>query len=299
MTDTTLHIPVLLHESIDGLNLKPGDVVLDATFGGGGHSAAIAEKIGPTGTLVMMDVDPEAFSRIATSGLSKFPCRKLPLLGNFRNARKILSDHGLLQVNAVLFDLGVSSYHFETSGRGFSFRKDEPLLMTMGLASGQTASTLVNEASQAELATIFREYGEEEHADLIAEAIVIRRELGPIATSMELADLISDTVPGWYRNRRIHPATKTFQALRIAVNDEFGAIRDGLAGAWTMLAVGGRMAVITFHSLEDRIVKQIVKEWAAQGSGNLITKHVIPPSREETLKNPRSRSAKLRIIEKK
>ncbi len=291
------HIPVLLHEAIEGLALRPGETIVDATLGGGGHSAKICEHIGPRGILVALDEDPDAFPR-SEKVLGDTPCRKIFIHGNFRRMKELLEAEGISRAGGILFDLGISSFHLEVSGRGFSFRRKEPLLMTLGKSIERTAYEIVNTWSEKELTHIFNEYGEEQFARPIAQAILKAREDAPIGESDQLAEIIERAVPRWYRAKKIHPATKTFQALRIATNDEVAALEEGLGAAWEVLAPGGRLAVISFHSLEDRITKVFFKEKEAAGKGELITRKPIQPGRLEARTNPRSRSAKLRIIEK-
>ncbi len=207
---------------------------------------------------------------------------------------------GIPKIDGALFDLGISSMEIGESGRGFSFQYDEPLLMTLENPITETTLTardVVNSLPEKELADIIYKYGEERFSRPIAKAIVTARRRAKIDSSLQLAEIIAEAVPKGYRNGRINPATKTFQALRIFVNDEFGAIEEGLSGAWNLLTPGGRIAVISFHSLEDRIIKNFFKD-KAKDSGRLLTKKPIVPTRAEIIKNPRSRSAKLRIIEK-
>lgn len=291
------HVPVLLHEAITELSPRPGETIVDATLGGGGHSAKICEAVGPHGTLLAFDADPDAFPR-SEAALKEFPCRKVFIHGNFREMDQLLREKGITQVGGILFDLGISSFHLEVSGRGFSFRKKEPLLMTLGKDTTRTAYEIVNHWGEEELTKIFREYGEEQFARPIAQSIIAARKAGPIGESDALAEIIYHAVPRWYRARKIHPATKTFQALRIATNEEMDALEEGLQAGWNILKPGGRMAVISFHSLEDRIVKNFFKEKCAEGGGELVNKKPTPPGRREQEENPRSRSAKLRTIEK-
>ena len=294
------HVPVLLHESIDALNLKSGDTVIDATLGAGGHASEIAKKFGSKVKIVGFDLDSMALA-LASHALEKLGADFIPINANFRTMEQACKEKGIERVDAVLFDLGISSMEIGESGRGFSFKYDEPLLMTLQNPIGDdtlTAADVVNSTREEELANIIFEFGEERFSRQIAKAIVAARRRAKIETSGQLTEIIAEAVPALYRNGRINPATKTFQALRIYVNDELGAIKEGLAGAWSVLKPEGRIAVITFHSLEDRIVKNFFKEHAKE-NGILITKKPRVPSREEVIKNKRSRSAKLRIIEKK
>lgn len=296
----THHVTVLLHETVDGLDIKAGDVVVDGTFGGGGHSALIAEKFGDSITLVCIDQDKDALEQNKEK-VAKF-CKNAHFVeSNARNIAEVLKGLGLAQANRILLDLGLSSDQFEISGRGFSFRKDEPLLMTFANDPSKhifTAYDIVNEWGQESISDIIYGYSEEHFSRHIAQAIVEAREVAPIKTTFDLVKVIESAVPAWYRKGRIHPATKTFQALRIAVNDELGALKEVLETGFELLAPEGRMALISFHSLEDRILKTFFKAKADEGKAVLINKKVIVPGREEEKVNPRSRSAKLRIIQK-
>ena len=294
------HEPVLLHEVLEGLDLHPGLTVLDGTLGDGGHSQAIGEVIGSTGRLIGLDADPEAIKR-AEVNLINLPCTKIFRPGNFRDLETHLTALSLTTVDRALFDLGLSSPQLADSTRGFSFQTDGPLMMTLDghVGEGDNAAKLVNQLPASELGDIIARYGEEGYARRIAEGIVMARRREPILTTSALVRIISDAVPKSYRFGRRHFATKTFQALRIAVNDELRALADGLTAVWSHLAVNGRLAVISFHSLEARIVKEHFRQWARSGEGSLINKHAIKPSRAEAIRNPRSRSATLRIILKK
>ena len=295
-----MHIPVLLKESIEQLNPKAGDTIVDGTINGGGHSEEILKIIGNNGMLVGIDQDDEVLNKLR----EKWKDRKNVLLvkGNFRNMDKVLETLKIEKVNGVLLDIGVSSSQIDESGRGFSFKKDEPLLMTMKTDVGEdelTAKEIVNNWGEKELADAIWQYGEERFSRRIAKNIARRREIKPIETTFELVDVIRESVPGVYRNsHRINCATRTFQALRIEVNDELGALKEGLEKATDRLTDGGRLAVISFHSLEDRIVKNYFKEMSAKGEGKIITKKPIVPTEEEIKNNSRSRSAKLRLMEK-
>ena len=293
------HVPVLLNEAIDGLALKPGDTLVDATLGAGGHSSEIIRRYGSGMRMIGFDLDSRAME-IATGTVQAAGGQVLGIHANFRFMEAKLREAGIETVDGVLFDLGVSSMEFGASGRGFSFRFDEPLLMTLESDPGEdtlTARDIVNSYREEELATAIFEYGEERFSRRIAKAIVTARRKEPITTTFELVDVIRGAVPASYRNGRINCATRTFQALRIATNDELGALKDGLQGAWNVLKPGGRIAVITFHSLEDRIAKNMFREWGKE-EGKVITKKPLVPSDEELSVNPRSRSSKLRIIQK-
>ena len=292
------HIPVLLNETIDGLKLKQGDTVFDATLGDGGHAAEICERIGREGTLIGVDLDEGAVRRAkekttactATTHFTK---------ENFRNLDAVLQKEGIAKIDKALFDLGMSSVEIETSGRGFSFRRDEPLLMTFDSDPNYgvlTAERIVNTWPEEDIERVLREYGEERFARRIAETIVARREEKKIERTGDLAAIVNGCYPG--RLRRGDSSAKTFQALRIAVNDELKALEEGLKKAAERLAPEGRIAVISFHSLEDRIVKRYFREIAKEEMWNIVTKRPITAGKEELAANPRSRSAKLRIVEK-
>lgn len=293
----TGHKPVLLHESLALLDVQSDDAVLDATLGGAGHAQEIVRRLGPEGAFVGFDLDHDAIERArkALAG-SKAPTHLIE--ANFRDLKRELEARGIRKITKALFDLGWSGYQLD-SGRGFSLRADEPLLMTYSKCAGPvTAATAVNGWKEESLADILYGFGEERHARRIARAIVERRAAKPFTSARELADFIFDSVPPGYRHGRLHPATRTFQALRIAVNDELGALRQGLESALDVLAKGGRLAVITFHSVEDRAVKQLFAEFEREGRGKRLTKKPVAPSKEELKTNRRARSAKLRVFEK-
>lgn len=292
----SVHKTVLLHEAIDGLNLKDDSVVVDGTFGGGGHSSEMCRKF-PHLKLIAIDQDESAFKK-AESKFKDLDCDITFVNDNFRNFTKIADG---VEVDGVLLDLGLSSDQLENSIRGFSFMKDEPLYMTMKENPGVedlTAGDVVNSWSEESLADIIYGYGEERLSRRIAKGIVEARKKKRIETTKELVEVIKNSVPVAYQRGKIHYATRTFQAIRIAVNDELGALTEGLEGGFKVLKSGGRMSVISFHSLEDRIVKRFFKEKSDAGEGKLINKKVILAGDEEIKNNPRARSAKLRIIEK-
>ncbi len=287
-----MHVPVLLHESITALELQDGDIVVDGTFGGGGHSQAIV-KAGTFKKLICVDLDEDAQARFE----SLFQSPKIVFVhDNYKNVAAILEKGEVVRADKVLLDIGTSSFQLDNDTRGFSFQSDSPLAMTLSKAGSHTgfdASDIVNTWEESSIADIIFYYGEDPFARVIAKAIVKARTLKPIKTSKELADLIALTIK---RKGRLHPATKTFQALRIAVNDELSVLKEALGAWWQQLPPNGRMAVISFHSLEDRIVKQWMV--ALEEPKRVITKKPITPSKEELQINPRARSAKLRIIEK-
>lgn len=291
------HRTVLLHEAIESLQIQRDDVIVDATLGGAGHAKAIVDLLGKGGRFIGIDLDRDAIGRGEV--LLKDAEAHVDLVeANFRDIRKSLASLGVTHITKVLFDLGWSSYQLD-SGRGFSLAKDEPLVMTYSKEGGAvTAATIINTWKEETLADIFFGFGEERYARRIAKAIVERRVQRTFSTALELADFIKTIVPVGYAHGRIHPATKVFQALRIAVNDEFGALAEGLREAFDLLAEGGRMAVITFHSSEDRIVKRYFATLEKEGQAQKLSKKPIPPGDEEIQSNRRARSAKLRAIQK-
>lgn len=298
------HESVLLQETIDGLSLADGDVYLDATAGSGGHMEEVWRRM--DGKVMLSGIDADEMSvaitkeRLDLSGAKP----KLAVL-NFRHIDRAPEILDIKGPTKILFDLGWSADQFDApeggAGRGFSFQKDEPLLMTFKQNAGEdetTAYDVVNKWREENLADVIYGYGEEKYARRIAKAIVESRKEQAIKTSLELAEIIKNAVPLFYRFGRIHPATRTFQAIRIAVNDELQALEEGLRKGFEILETNGRLAVISFHSLEDRIAKNFFKSLAAEDKGEIINKKPITPKAEEITKNPRSRSAKLRIIQK-
>jgi len=284
------HVSVLLEESIDGLKLTNSDTFLDCTYGAGGHSRYVREMY-PGVKIIALDQDQDALVNTEDVTLLNF---------NFRDLDKALESVEVKKVQGILFDLGTSSDQIKTSGRGFTFEKDEPLLMTFAKSPKGllTAKDIVNVWGVDTLETIFKGYGEERFAGRIARAIVEVRERKQIETTYELVEIIKQATPKFYHYKKIHPATKVFQALRIAVNDEFNALKIGLRKAYEALEQGKRMAVISFHSIEDREVKRFFRDQEKEERGQRITKKPIRASREELDRNPRSRSAKLRIFQK-
>lgn len=294
------HIPVLLKEAIDGLDLKSGDIFVDATLGGGGHTKEVCRRF--EGNIKVIGIDQDSLAiEMAKENLKEEDCRIDFEIANFRDLDQILDKRRIKKIDAILFDLGLSSYLIEKSGRGFTFRKDEPLIMNFKrelAPEDLTASEIVNKWSEKKIADILKQYGEERYAKRIAREIAEHREKKPIRTTSELVEIIRNAVPPPYRRHRIHFATRTFQALRIAVNDELDTLHKGLEKGFKYLSAKGRMVVISFHSLEDRIVKQFFNRKSKQGQGIIITKKPMTPSEDELRMNPRARSAKLRIIEK-
>lgn len=289
------HQSVLLKEIIDGLDIKPGEILLDGTFNDGGHSIEICRQLGDSVRIIGIDLDSDALSR-AQIRFKEESCQVSLHQENFRNLDVVLDKEGVRTVDGILLDLGFSSVQIEESGRGFSFLRDEPLLMTLSKSGKLTAKEIVNSWDKEHLETIIRHYGEEKRARRVAEAIVEARSTKEIVSSMELADIVSDALGG--KKGRLHPATKTFQAIRITVNDEIEALREALGKGMDRLSPGGRFAIISFHSIEDRIVKHFFKERAQAGEGNILTKKPITASEEELKNNNRARSAKLRIFKK-
>ena len=293
-----MHISVLLKESTEGLALAEGKTVFEGTVGLGGHSRALCEMIGKSGFFIGTDADQESLA-IAEERLKDLPCKKLFVCDNFRNIDVVLAKAGVEKVDAILLDIGLSNRQLDVVPRGFSFMRDEPLLMTFRSEGvGLTAREIVNEWAEESIADIIYGYGEERFARRIAKGIVEARKEKPIETSGQLAEIVKKCVPK-FGFSKINPATKTFQALRIAVNDELGALREGIAKGFEHLAPEGRMAIISFHSLEDRIVKEFFRQRANEGVATLVTKKPIVPSDSEVKENPKSRSSKLRILIKK
>ncbi len=294
------HETVLLKETVDGLNLKSGDTVFDGTLGGGGHSAYVAQTFGQAVKIIAVDRDSEALAR-AEARLKDLKANYTLTLSDYRNIDQVLADQKVEKVQGIILDLGLSSNQLDESGRGFSFRNEEPLYMTFTLPSEKpvvTAQTVLNDWSEETLADIIYGYGDERYAKRIAKKIVEERAAKEIKTTGDLVGIISQAVPAVYKRGKIHFATKTFQAIRMAVNDELGALRDGLIKGFEKLSTAGRMSVISFHSGEDRIVKNYFRDWSKEKKAILINKKPITAGSEEIKRNPRSRSAKLRIIQK-
>ena len=302
------HVPVLLHECLEGLAIDPAGTYLDGTAGGAGHSCEIAKRL-TTGRLIALDQDPDAVAT-ATERLKGLPA--LVVRANFRETPRVLRELGIDSIQGALLDLGVSSHQLDDAARGFSYHADAPLDMRMS-QSGPTAADLVNSLDREELCRILRDYGEEPYAWQIAGKIVTARAEHPIETTMELAGLVASAVPPAERRKNKNPARRTFQAVRIAVNGELDALNEGLDGIFEALAPGGRLCVITFHSLEDRLVKNKFRRWAqkctcppefpvcvcgGKAKAKLITRHPIEADPDELNENRRSRSAKLRVLEK-
>jgi 16S rRNA (cytosine1402-N4)-methyltransferase len=305
------HPPVLLHETIDLLAPRSGGIYVDGTLGGGGHAAEILKRSSPDGILIGLDQDPEAVARCKIE-LASFGERAIIRQANYRNLPLVLQDLGYSTIDGAVLDLGISWFHLKSPNRGFSFQLDGPLDMRMDPSRGLTAADLVNGLSRDELAKIIHEFGEERRAGAIARAIEKARARRSITSTVQLAEIVSSVFPP-YPPRRIHPATLTFQALRIAVNDELGALRDGVETIINLLKPGARFTVITFHSLEDRVVKQA---FAVSQKGcvcppklpvcachrrpklHVLTRRPVTAGPSELARNPAARSAKLRAAEK-
>ena len=292
-----MHFPVLLREVIDYLDPVPGDVILDATLGGGGHAVEILKKIVPGGRLIALDRDPEAVER-GRQRLENFKDEVIFINDDFRNVDRVLKRAGIEGINGAIFDLGMSSFQVDDGRRGFSFLKDGPLDMRFNVSQKLSAADVVNRSGKEELADIIKRYGEEKHARLVAGAILAARRKKRIKTTGELADIILKAAGGKYRKQRLHPACRAFQALRIYVNDELAALEEAADKTVFYLRPGARMCVISFHSLEDRIVKNIFRGMAKRGEVTLVTRKPVTPGREEVRGNPRARSAKLRVAER-
>ncbi|RHR06101.1 16S rRNA (cytosine(1402)-N(4))-methyltransferase RsmH [Pseudoflavonifractor sp. AF19-9AC] len=312
MSEMYTHRPVLLDECIEALNIRPEGIYLDGTLGRAGHSREIARRLSGSGKLICVDRDQAALDA-AQERLGEWMDRVTLVHSNFDRVSEILDELGIAGVDGMLFDLGVSSPQLDDGSRGFSYMADAPLDMRMDRSEGLTAADVVNTWSQEELRRILFQYGEERYAPLIAAAIVRRREERPIETTLELVDIIKGAMPARALKEKQHPAKRSFQAIRIAVNDELSSVDRMLQGAVPKLNKGGRLAVITFHSLEDRIVKTGLGEFAKgcicppdfpvcvcgrTPDVKLVNKKPILPSPQEIEENPRARSAKLRVAEK-
>lgn len=300
-----MHTPVLLKEVLEYLSPGLDNVIMDATLNGGGHAEEILKAIGGKGTLIGIEQDEEILKKLESkikSCESRIWEKAILINENFRNLDKILESLKIKRIDGAIFDLGMSSLQLENSGRGFSFQKNEPLIMTFKSKLGigdLTARDIINQWREKNIADILYKYGEERYSRRIARNIAAARKNKKIETTLELVDIIRQSVPASYRNSRsLNCATKTFQALRIVVNDELNTLNEGIQKAWDVLKGGGRMVVISFHSLEDRIVKNFFKEKSALGQGAILTKKPITPDKAEKISNPRSRSAKLRAAEK-
>lgn len=305
------HISVLLNETIEGLNIKPDGIYADGTLGGAGHSYQIASKLNGLGRLIGFDQDEDAITA-STERLKEFKNVTI-VRSNYRNMKEELNNRGINKVDGILLDLGVSSYQLDTVSRGFSYKEEAPLDMRMDNRNEVTARDIVNNYSQGDLFRIIRDYGEDKFAANIAKHIVMNREVKPIETTTELAEIVKAAIPMKFRKQGGHPAKQTFQAIRIELNSELSVLKESLMDMIDLLNPNGRICIITFHSLEDRIVKNIFKEaedpctcpknfptcvCGKKSKGKVITRKPILPSEEELKLNLRSKSAKLRIFEK-
>lgn len=306
------HLSVLPEEVIEGLKVDPSGIYVDGTLGGGGHAFLVTEKLSRGGRLIGIDRDAEAIEA-AAKRLEPFKDRVTVVKGNYENAKQILSDLGIDKVNGILLDLGVSSYQFDNKDRGFSYREDAPLDMRMDRSDVMTAYDVVNTYGESELYRILKDYGEEKFAKNIAARIVKQRENAPIRTTFELTEVIKASIPAKFRETGGHPSKKTFQAIRIEVNRELDILKNVIGDLIDLLAPGGRLCIISFHSLEDRIVKQAFKEAESpcicppdfpvcvcgrKSRGTVVTRKPVTAGEEELENNQRAHSAKLRIFEK-
>ena len=306
------HKSVLLEETVESLSIRPEGIYLDGTIGGGGHSLEILKRLGPSGRLIGIDRDDEAL-QAAQKRLSDYADRTVLVRGNYADFREILDGQGIEKVNGILLDLGVSSHQFDDASRGFSYREDAPLDMRMDRRQQMTAADIVNTYSESELYRVIRDYGEDPFAKNIAKHIVKTREQEPITGTMQLVECIKRAIPAKIREKGGHPAKRTFQALRIELNQELMVLRNSLGAMVDALAPGGRIAIITFHSLEDRIVKQAFRTaenpcicppdfpvcvCGRKSKGRVVTKKPVTASAEELADNPRAHSAKLRVFER-
>jgi 16S rRNA (cytosine1402-N4)-methyltransferase len=288
----------MVKEVMELLALRPGDDAIDCTFGGGGYTRAMLEATAPNGRVLALDCDPDAIARGRSFPWVMAAGERLALVHeNFRNLRTVAAQRGMARPRAIVADLGLSTDQLGSAHRGFSFLSDGPLDMRCDSTSGEpTAADLLARSDRRALERILRTYGEEDAAGRIADAIVAARRRNPIRTVHDLVGIIESVV---HRHGRLHPATKTFQALRITVNDELGALAEALPQMLDLVALSGRIAIVSFHSLEDRIVKQQFRAAVQQGIGTLLTKRPLQPSPDEIRRNPKSRSAKLRAIERR
>ncbi|MCR5369651.1 MAG: 16S rRNA (cytosine(1402)-N(4))-methyltransferase RsmH [Clostridium sp.] len=306
------HTSVLLEETVDSLQIKEDGIYVDGTLGGGGHASEVLRRLGENGRLIGIDQDEDAIAA-ASERLMPFGDRAVIVRDNYCNIKEVLCSLGIGQVNGIYLDLGVSSFQFDSAGRGFSYREDAPLDMRMDRRNTRTAADIVNGYSEQELYRIIRDYGEDQFAKNIAKHIAAAREKKPIETTLELAEVIKGAIPAKIRAKKGHPAKQTFQALRIELNRELEVLEASLEQMIDLLLPGGRLSVITFHSLEDRIVKNVFRTCAnpctcppdfpvcvcgKKSKGRVVTRKPVLPSERETEENPRSKSAKLRVFEK-
>jgi len=294
-----MHKPVLLNAVLQYLDPQPGQKFIDATASHGGHGFALWCSVQPGGQLLGIEWDSELADKLVKRAEHLGLKEGITVVNDsYTNLEKIAEQYDFNQVDGILFDLGLSSWHLDESGRGFSFQKVEDLDMRFNRSTTLTAMEIINTWPERELVRIIKDYGEEGFAEKIARGIVEVRQQGAITTTDGLVAAIEQAVPHWYQQRRLNPATKTFQALRLAVNSELENIEHGLEAALKILNIDGRLAVISFHSLEDKIVKTKFKEWEKAGVVVLLNKHVVKPDFSEVNANPRARSAHLRIVKK-
>ena len=292
-----IHIPVMVEEVMMFLRCEPGQTHVDATLGGGGHAREILGRTAPDGVLIGVEWDEDAISEARTT-LDPFGDRVKIFRENFIQLPVLLKAMKVKEVDGIFLDLGLSSFQLEKVEKGFSFKGEGPLDMRMDQRMERTADDLVNHLASGELEVTLAEYGEERWANRIAKAIVLERNRGPIRTTQALRKIVCQAIPRRFQSKKIDPATRTFQALRIKVNNELENLRKILAVGWTLLRRGGRMCVISFHSLEDRMVKETFRKLEGEGKMHILTKKPVRPSEEERKRNPRSRSAKLRCAER-
>ena len=306
------HVSVLLHETVDGLNVRPDGIYVDATLGGGGHAFEVCNRLNDKGRFIGIDQDADAIEA-AGKRLAGFGEKVTIIRSNYRDMRPQLQNIGVGKVDGIVIDLGVSSYQLDTAKRGFSYRMDAPLDMRMDQRQKMTARDIVNSYSEAELYRVIRDYGEDKFAKNIAKHIVAEREKGPVETTGQLNEIIRRAIPMKIQKTSGHPSKRTFQAIRIELNHELDVLRDSLDDMINMLNPGGRICIITFHSLEDRIVKSSFRKnenpcicpshfpvcvCGRTSKGKVVTRKPILPSKEEMESNSRSKSAKLRIFER-
>lgn len=308
-----MHIPVMINEVLGFLDPQRGEVIVDGTLGAGGHAAAIAEKIAPDGTLIGLDWD-ESMLTIAQERLAPYSIRKCFVNTDYRNIRDALNHCGVDGVDGILLDLGICSLQIDDPERGLAFRYDAPLDMRLDRHKSETAADLLNRRSERDIAHILWEYGEERWSKAIARAIVQRRMAGRMQTTGDLVGAVLEAIPRRFQDKRIHPATKTFQALRIAVNQELEDLEGAIETAFECLKPGGRLVILAYHSLEDRVIKQLFRRLSvevelplamgasrvehAPAAAQLLTKKPLEPTEEEVQQNPRARSAKLRAVKR-
>ena len=308
----SFHTPVMLEKVLQSLRCKPGGIYVDGTLGGGGHARAILENTAPDGLLIGIDRDDDALLE-SEKRLQPFGQRKILIKGNFADIGEILTNLNIRKVDGILLDLGVSSHQLDTADRGFSFSLDAPLDMRMDQSSRYSAYDLVNLSPEKELRQVIRDYGEEPMAGRIARAILAKRASAPIRTTIELADVVCRAVRRQGVRKKVHPATRTFQAIRIAVNQELSNLSTAMDAGIDQLGQGGRFSIISFHSLEDRIVKETFRSWEGrcqcppglpvcqcqrEAKLRVLTRKPLRPEADESEKNPRARSARLRTAEK-